>query len=62
MSCAWSTLVITRSAEPDAMVTAVVLLLMPVLLTVVTLAVGERLEPFPNSDDLWQLPRRSAAL
>ncbi len=44
------------------MVTAVVLLLMPVLLTAVTLAVGERLEPFPNSNDLWQLPRRSAAL
>ena len=62
MSCGWSTLVITRSAEPDVMVTAAVLLLMPALLTAVMLAECERLMPLPNSDDLWQLPRRSAAL
>ena len=44
------------------MITAAVLLLMPVLLTALTFAVGERLEPFPNKDDLWQLPRRSSLL
>jgi len=44
------------------MITAAVLLLMPVLLTGLTFAVGERLEPFPNQDDLWQLPRRSFLL
>ncbi|MGH1573800.1 hypothetical protein ACRAWG_28065 [Methylobacterium sp. P31] len=44
------------------MITAAVLLLMPVLLTALTLAAGERLEPFPNKDDLWQLPRRSSVL
>ena len=44
------------------MITAAVLLLMPALLTALTLAVGERLEAFPNKDDLWQLPRRSSAL
>ena len=44
------------------MVTAAVLFLMPVLLTALTFGVGDRLEPFPNKDDLWQLPRRSSAL
>ncbi|MGH1592257.1 hypothetical protein ACRBEV_32565 [Methylobacterium phyllosphaerae] len=43
------------------MITAAVFL-MPVLLTALTLVVGERLEPFPNKDDLWQLPRRSSVL
>jgi hypothetical protein len=46
----------------DVMMTAAVLLLMPVLLTALTLAAGKRLEAFPNKDDLWQLPRRSSAL
>lgn len=40
--------------------TAAVLLLMPVLMTALTLAIGERLEAVPNKDDLWQLPRRSS--
>lgn len=44
------------------MITPAVLFPMPVLLTVLTLAVGERLELLPNKDDLWQLPRRSSLL
>lgn len=42
--------------------TASVLLLMPVLMTALTLAVGDRLDAFPNKDDLWQLPRRSSVI
>ena len=44
------------------MTVSVLLLLMPVLLTALTLVAGERLEAFPTKDDLWQLPRRSSAL
>ncbi|MCJ2016922.1 hypothetical protein MKK84_05695 [Methylobacterium sp. E-065] len=43
-------------------ITASVLFLMPVLLTALTLAVGEPMELFPIKDDLWQLPRPSSLL
>jgi hypothetical protein len=41
---------------------AALLLLMPILMTAITLAAGERLEAYPSKDDLWQLPRRSSVL
>ncbi len=43
-------------------ITAAVHLVKLVLMTALTSAVGERLEPFPNKDDLWPLLRRSSPL
>ncbi|CAO4136691.1 hypothetical protein OFEAOIEE_LOCUS4450 [Methylorubrum extorquens] len=44
------------------MTLAALLLLMPILMTAITLAAGERLEAYPSRDDLWQLPRHSSVL
>ncbi|KQP93097.1 hypothetical protein ASF55_20605 [Methylobacterium sp. Leaf119] len=62
MWCGWSTRALTLNAEVEVMTLAALLLLMPIVMTAITLAAGERLEAFPNKDDLWQLPRRSSVL
>ena len=44
------------------MMLAAVLFLMPVVMTAITLVLGEQLKAFPSQDDLWRLPRRSSVL
>lgn len=35
-----------------------IVFILPVLLTVLTFAVDQRLSAYPDKDDLWRLPRR----